>query len=116
MKKVTIYVRPLCSPRSVDHYSAWLSPRKDRYVDDVEWTNFVDAHRELGIEGTLCPERTFRSEWAGNLCHKYSFRLRGLNDRNMKDDAKGHYRESSKRRFLKAVRAIAPKGVIIKWL
>ena len=114
--KVTIYVRPLCSPRAVGHYSAWLSPRKDKFVDDFAWTKFVDANRELGLEGTLCPERTFRSEWAGDLCNNYSFRLRGLNEQNMKADSKGAYRASSKRRFIKAVKEIAPKGAIIKWL
>ena len=114
--KVTIYVRPLCSPRSADHYSAWLSPRKDRAVDDFEWTRWLDAHRKVGIEGTLCPERTFRSEWAGWLCNHYTQILKGLHDGNMKTNGKGHYRESSKRRFLKAIKAIAPKGVTIKWL
>ena len=33
--KVTIYVRPLCSPRAENYYSAWLSPRKDRAV--IKW-------------------------------------------------------------------------------
>lgn len=112
--KVTIYVRPLCT-QSADHYSAWLSPRKDRFVDDFEWTKFIDAHR-VDVEGTLCPERNFRSEWAGSLCNHYTFRLEGINDANMKTNSKGRYRESSKRRFLKAVKAIAPRGVIIKWL
>ena len=113
--KVTIYVRPLCSPRGENNFYAWLSPRRDRFISDSEWTRWVDAHRELGVEGTLCPERCFRSDWAGWMCHIYSFRLDGLHDGNMKADSKGHYRSSSKRRFIKAVKAIAPKGVIIKW-
>ena len=113
--KVTIYVRPLCSPRNENHYSAWLSPCKDRAVDDFEWTRWVDAHLGLGLEGTLCPERNFRSEWAGSLCNHYTFRLEGINDANMRTNSRGLFRESSKRRFLKAVKAIAPKGVVIKW-
>ena len=113
--KVTIYVRPLSSPRCENNFYAWLSPRRDRFISDSEWTRWIDAHHELGVEGTLCPERDFRSDWAGWMCNIYSFRLGGLHDGNMKTNAKGQYRKSSKRRFLKAVKAIAPKGVIIKW-